>query len=40
MEKYLNYICKALDMLLILQMEANWYSSEKIEEILAELKKE
>lgn len=39
MEKYLNHICKILEMFLMLELKKNNMTKEEIEKIMLELKK-
>lgn len=39
MEKYLNHICKILEMFLMLELKKNNMTEEEVEKIMLELKK-
>ena len=40
MEKYLNYLCKVWDVILLIELHREWKTEEEIESIMKQLKED
>lgn len=40
MEKYLNYLCKVLDLILLIELHREWKTEEEIKSIMKQLKED